>query len=387
MNYVLRKRKFGLFGVLVVLTSVGCSSIKPNTGSTEKFAFQREWAISTLSQDFFGGRVAHRASPVVEGDIIYQSNAVDGIAAVDARSGQLLWKRKIEYGSESTPVISGNIILFGANDGQFYALEKDSGLVKWSFPTRTEALGAPTVQGNLVLFLAGNNVLYALDIQTGQQKWTFQRRELSNITVRGGSKPAVYKDRVIVGFSDGVLVSVRLSDGTLNWERALNLKKRFKDIDSPVVIDGSRGYAAGFDDQLYCFNADSGDLLWSIEAGGVHAVTIGESALFYATTDGRIISINKSTGKALWEHTLENGIATQPFLYKDLLVMGESEKGLIALLADNGKLVARYDTGRGIVADPFLDAKAGKVLALTQEGNLFRFQMSWLSRSERLPWD
>jgi outer membrane protein assembly factor BamB len=370
-----------------VLFLCGCSLFKVASTKNETFGFERQWAVSTLIEEHTGGAVSNKASPVIDGDILYQNNSVDGLVAVDATSGQILWRKKIEYGSESTPVIKDGVLFVGANDGQFYALEKETGALKWTFPTRTESLGSPVISGNLVIFLASNNVVYALDKDSGQQKWTYLRRELFNITVRGASKPALYKGNAILGFSDGVVAALRVSDGKLIWERTLNLKKRFKDIDSPIVIEGNQAFATGFDDQVYCFNPESGDLIWTIDAGGVHAVTLTDSLLFFATTDGRIIGANKNSGKIQWEYPLASGIATKPLLYKDILVVGDSEHGLIALLADSGRAIGKYHTGRGVIAVPASQSEKSSIFALTQEGNLYKFKLSWLSKQEALPWD
>jgi outer membrane protein assembly factor BamB len=212
-----------LFGIFILLN--GCTT----TPMARTVHFDVQWIRSTLNQDNYGYRHAERTAPLVDGQIIYDGNGLDGVVAFEKNNGHLLWRADVAHGVESGLAISGDNIFFGASDGQFYCLNKLTGKTVWTFPTRVENLARPLVQDGVVYFLSGNNVLYALDEKSGKQLWVYNRGDISSLSIRGGSRPTLYKGVLYVGFSDGFLGAVNARDGSLVWERKLNTNAKCHD--------------------------------------------------------------------------------------------------------------------------------------------------------------
>lgn len=345
------------------------------------------WARHTLVKEYLGYRIDHRMPVQIFKNLVIQGNAIDGIRAYDKTSGQLVWEKKIKGGVELGAALAQGRLFFGANDGFFYALNAATGKVEWSYPIKSEGLGRPLVHQDMVYFMAGNNTAYALKATSGEQVWIYNRLEASPLNVRGAAEPAVDGSRVYFGFSDGYFVALDRVRGTLLWEKQLGTNIRFKDIDSKAVIDSDKIYISSYDGQLYCLNLSDGRTLWTFEEGGYTAVTVEGSHLFYSTTTGHIVSIDKNSGQEKWRRAIEKSIATQPIYYKGLLVFGEWRGRVRAIDALTGKEVSSFSTGRGVAATPVIDVQSQMAYFTSVDANLFAVRLGWVPNSEVWPWE
>lgn len=368
--------------------SLGCSSLTKNrTVVAKKFHFDRAWARHTLSSNYSGYQLTHMMQPILFGELVIQGNAVDGIVAHDKNSGNLKWRRNIKGGVEAGAALGGETLFFGGNDGFFYAVDAYTGRNKWSFPLRAEGLGRPLVHEGVVYFLAGNSMAYALRADSGEQVWIYSRMDGANLTVRGASEPSVSGANILFGFSDGFLVSLNRSTGSLAWERRLATNVRFKDVDSKPVVRADRVYVSSYDGQLYCLSVKDGTTIWSSDDGGFQAPTIHESTVFVSTSDGRVASLDAKSGKKNWDTKLNQTIAGSPQYFRGLLIFGEWQGELVALDAMTGTKVNRYSTGRGLVSPLTLDYDGQKAFVMGTNGDLYSFRLSWQSPSVRWEWE
>tara|TARA_B100000749_G_scaffold280899_1_gene280949 strand:- start:24414 stop:25559 length:1146 start_codon:yes stop_codon:yes gene_type:complete len=368
------------------LLAMGCSALEKDS-QARTLQFHKKWVRSTLLTDYLKFRVIHRFQPLVFKGMVIQGNAIDGIVAYDRNTGSKIWKRTIENGVEAGAVISGNSLLFPASDGYFYSLNVYNGKTNWAFPIRSEGTGRPHVEGNLVYFISGNNIAYALDVKSGRQVWLYNRRSTTMLSIRGGSQPTVYGSSVILGFNDGYLVSLDRRKGQLNWQKRLNTKRRFTDIDARPVIEDGKIFVGSFDEALFCLDANTGNEIWKYEEGGYAAVTISGDRIYYSTTSQNIVALDKKSGKLIWKVSTDSGYLTQPQIYKSTVIVGESDGGLMALDGNTGKHLAQFEPGRGVTSTATVDDKTGDLFFISKEGNLFYLNLAWKKPTDKLPWN
>lgn len=329
----------------------------------------------------------HRFTPILTDKVVYAANSIDGIVAFDRASGQLLWRHEIKDGVEASAQLADDILYFGAGDGQMYALQADNGKTLWTYPLKAEGLAEPLVHGGVVYVLGGNNVAHALDSKTGKLLWLYNRREASNISIRGGSRPALVGETVLIGFSDGSLVALNKSSGSVVWEVNLNRNKRFRDVDAAPIVDGDNVYVSSYDGALYALNKNDGKILWSIDDGGYERVLLSGSTLYFSTSSGKTMAVDKVSGKVLWTKNNPGGIATSPILYKNVLMVGEMDGSLRFLDIRNGDFIAEFSPGRGVTSRPAVDVKKGEVYFVSHDANLFALRVSWKKQMRNWPWE
>ena len=388
-------RTLGFISLVVssVVAMSGCSSLGISMGNNRQnreFVMENSWSRTTLAHEFFGFRRLNRMQPLVLESIIVQSNAIDGIVAYDRATGAQLWRLNLENGVEGGAAAQGERLYFGSSDGQFYCVNVLTGQTLWTFPVRAETLAAPTVDEGVVYFQSGSDVVYALDAASGKQLWVYNRQVTTQLSIRATTKPVVHAGNVFVGFSDGFVVALKKRDGSLNWERKIGRGSRFIDVDATPVVYGDALYVASFDGSLNSLNVESGAVNWTVDQGAYVPVTLGRDRfadrLYYSTVNGEILTLDKRSGKQLAAFKLKKGIATQVALFRGLLLYGESEGALVVTNPDDGKQLARYEPGVGIVATPTVIDATGEAYVASVGANLYAFKLGYHRRGDRLPW-
>ncbi len=369
----------------VIFVSASCSSLKTSPTS-RKLVFEKEWVRQTTETEFTGYRRMNRMSPLLLEQLIVQGNSIDGLVAYNRTSAAEVWRIKLENGVEGGVAASGNRLFFGSSDGQFYGVDMITGKILWSFPARAETLAAPSVENNVVYFESGADVVYALDATSGKLLWTYNRQTTTSLSIRSTTTPTIAGDKLLVGFSDGYVVALKKSDGTLIWERKLGTQGRFRDVDSTPVVNGSVLYTSSFDGALFALKVESGEVVWQVDRGGFTPVTVQGDRVYMSSSDGQLMALDKGSGKTVWFKNIKRGISTQPVYYKNFLIYGETEGNLVAADANTGEPVAQFAPGRGLIAQPTVDEKTGRIYFVSNNANLFAMKLSYIRPNYLLPW-
>lgn len=404
-------RSLALIFCCVSLAS--CASLYGSAREGRELVLEPSWVRSTLKEDFFLYRRAHRMTPIFSGTMVIQANAIDGMVAFDQATGDELWRLPLENGVEGGARLADGRLYFGGSNGQFYCVDAQTGKVVWTYSVRAETLAAPSVEEGVVYFQSGADVVYALDAATGKQLWLYNRQTTTNVSIRATTRPVVDGDFVYCGFSDGFLVVLSRRGGAVQWEKKLARNSRFMDVDGTPVIEGQVVYLTSFDGSLFALNKTSGDILWQNDEGGYTPVTLGPEALYYATTNGTVVALDKASGRKLWTVPVTHGIATQPTLLQSFLLFGESEGALVVIDARTGSELTRFDPGRGLLAAPAVVSVAAAadkkmsseklpgsaseklpgsassyydIFFISNNANLYAMKLGYQKRTDVLPW-
>ncbi len=330
--------------------------------------------------------LSNRMKPVLLDDMVLQGNGHDSFSAFDRKTGNLIWQKKIDGGVEAGAVTDGKYVYFGANGNYFYSLDLVNGKERWKFSARAAIFSKPKLYNGVIYFLSGDNKLYDLNAETGEKLWHYSRIDTANINVRGGSTPAAYGNRVYVGFSDGYLLALNRADGGVVWERQINTSIRFRDVDASPVIDEKRIYISGYDDSLYALSLEDGQIIWKIKEGGYTSVLIDGSRIFYSTSNGKLLCIDKASGKVQWQYKFNDSVGTKPASLKELLVVGESNGSLLFLTKDNAKLIDTFNPGKGLNAEAAVDSKRGEVYFISNAAVLYALRAGWQQKEFGFSW-
>lgn len=363
------------------LLSAGCSQLDSiRIGSSTKRVYQVRdvWVTQGPQKVDLRYRRMNRMSPVIWNKLVIQGNSVDGLAAYDFETGRLQWRIPIQNGIEAEATIINDRLFVGALDGQFYSIDLSKGRILWSFPTRIENLSAPLLVEDTIYFMSGNNTVYALDAVSGKQKWIYTRQDPDALSIRGGSKPVYRNGSIYFGFSDGYVVSLLAANGAVKWERQLNKNKKYKDIDSSLVLVDDTIYVSGFDDALYSIKAATGETIWKLEEGGYGALLADNDFLYYASSSrGQMVAVNLKDGQKAWIFEGSGKILSPPSLLKGVLVFGELNGRIYFLNAKSGKKLSQYDPGMGTLSQPTVDPVTDSVLFISNEANVYRLEAKW----------
>lgn len=368
--------KLKLVVLAATLFTLGCSSSA--LLENREFELSKFWTFKSTEKRQFKFRKINRMSTLVGDDYVIQGNGIDGISAYRSSNGAKLWSLQVDEGVEASGALVADKLYFGSQGGQFFCVNAKTGTVLWTFPTRIENLSEPLVSDGVVYFLTGSNTVYALKADTGESVWLYSRPEVLPVTIRGGSRPAIRKGNLVVGFSDGTLVSLEAQTGRVKWEKQLNTGKRFRDLDSDILIENDDIYVSGFDDAFYKLRAATGEVVWKSEFGGYGGITSYKNLVYFATTASEFVALDKSAGVPKWTYKLKgSGIATGGEIFKNYIVFGDSGGDLIIADAITGNVLSRFNPGRGIMSRPKVDEKKDRIYFISGDSNFYALKYSW----------
>ena len=270
-------------------------------------------------------------SALLADDRVYAHFGHMGTAALDFKTGKILWKQKVSYqpmhGGGSSPVRVDDLLVFSA-DGQknptLVALDADSGEIRWRVKREVDAtkkfsFATPVVaevDGKPQIISSASDMVGGYDPVDGRLIWKvgFDGFSLT-------PKPIVSKGRVLVstGFMTPSLLSIRLGGAKgdvgkshLEWE----VKKMIPKVPSLVVKDG---------------------------------------AIYSVDDTGRVVGLDEATGKLLWRAKLAGNFSASPTLTPSGHLYAPSEDGVFFIMKvspEGGEVVQEIEMGDRLFASP-----------------------------------
>lgn len=154
----------------------------------------------------------------------------------------------------------------------------------------------------------------------------------------GMSPPCVHQTLVFVGTEDGRMISLYAYNGEKRWEVQVGGEASYLSASGEMVV-------AAFSENLICFEASDGRILWSVSLGSrlVGPPLVENRSMFLALQDGSVVSIDVS-GSRLWERNLRERISAGPVLSGSLLV-GTWEGNIYILNPSSGEVERTVSLG------------------------------------------
>ena len=286
-----------------------------------------------------------RATPTVDGGVVFTLSRNGQVFALDAATGELRWQadliadlgaKNTDYGITGSPLIVGDALIFNANT-RGLALDRKTGKKLWSSAAGYGGFASPVAfdhggKPGVALFCAGELIL--LDPATGQSFASFPWKTSFDANA---ADPVFFDGKIFItsGWDHGCALLSLTGDklGSV-WQ---NTEMRSQ-LATPVYRDG---HLYGIDDntpngQLRCLDAATGKVKWT-KKGGFGNVVVA---------DGRILSIDKAGVLVV--------AAADPAVYKELArlpILGSKARNWIAPVLADGLLYCRDSEGTLICLD------------------------------------
>lgn len=284
-----------------------------NAGNGEKI-----WA--TPIADNYRNQMGHgpRATPAIADGAVYALTGDGILAAVDAKSGKMLWAkdcpaelkgRIAEYGMACSPLVVGDqvVVTVGAGAATVCAFDKQTGDLKWT-SGRGDAAGysSPALlkvggRSQLVVFHGGGAV--GLQPATGTELWRhpFQTDYDCNIAT-----PIAMDGKVLISAGENhgtVLLDVASAQSgrpKSAWDSLGTGSVMRCEWQTPVLLDeflygldnvGSAGPVTN----LVCVNARTGQQVWIERRFGKGNLIAADGKLFATTMKGELVVVEATT--------------------------------------------------------------------------------------------
>jgi outer membrane protein assembly factor BamB len=158
--------------------------------------------------------VRGRLAAFLDGDRVIVAG--EGLAAVDAATGALLWSLENAPTVSAVPSGGAGRIFLGEKDGTFRCRDSKTGRSLWTFSTASPILASATADSKGRVFLGtADRRLVCLKAEKGQLSWT--RRIGADID----QAPVVAGDVVLVGTQEAMLYALERGSGDIRWRAPL----------------------------------------------------------------------------------------------------------------------------------------------------------------------
>lgn len=279
---------------------------------------------SGKDKDGVGGGVAY------DDGVLYVSSGLGVLIALDATTGQEIWRKGVRVPLHSAPTIA---------DGKVYAITDDN---------------------EIMAFDAGDS---------GAILWTYQGivETARMLTVPA---PAVFNDVVVAPFSSGELVALRTLNGGVLWQDALASSTRLTPLAAlndiafgPVIADGYV-VATAQSGVMTAFDFRTGQRVWTQPAGSIGMPWIAGDFIFTVTTDGKVAALSKINGSVIWVQQLETFkkpkkrkgriVWSGPVLAGERLVVVSSRGRMLIINPYDGSIIEERKVGGSVMVPPII---------------------------------
>lgn len=271
-------------------------------------------------------------TPVVEADRLYCHFGALGTAAVDTKSGKVVWRNTDsdlvvahENGPGSSPIVHGDLLIFhcDGSDRQFIAaLDKRTGKLAWktnrsgemnAHPQLKKSYGTPLVvevNGKAQLLSPASDWLYAYDPATGRELWKVAYEALGFSVV---PRPVVGHGMAYLStsFMQSQLLAVQykgVDQPSIVWR----YNRGVPQVPSPLLVGDELYFVSDQGGVVTCLDAKTGQERWRERLDGKHCASPlyadgriylfsreGETAVLEPGTTFKLIATNKLDGQIM----------------------------------------------------------------------------------------
>jgi outer membrane protein assembly factor BamB len=319
--------------------------------------------------------------PSVRGGMIHAAGSGGIVRAIEPDSGRISWTTDLDLPLSAGPGVGDDLVVVGTIDGEVIALDKVTGAERWRAQTSSEVLSPPKAADGMVVVRAQDGRVYGFDAESGRRAWVYDQ-SVPLLSLRGTGEPLLRGGFAYLGFDNGRVAALRISDGTVVWEQAVAAPEgrteleRIVDIDGPMVMIASDLYTVTYQGLLAALTANAGRLLWVKDMSSAEGVSVSRTQLAVADSDDAVWGIDRLTGGTLWKQdALVRRLVTGAVHHADAVVVGDYEGYLHWMSAEDGHFVARERAGsQPIAVRP--QVIGDLLLAQTEGGKIVAFKPS-----------
>ena len=244
----------------------------------------------------------YSASVVVDGDgliVHYIGNSVDTLARISRADGSYVWTAEPGQNDwDWTPAVVDGVG-YVPSGGDFIAFDPATGAVRWRLHLAARASRGAAVAGGLAVLGDERGTIYGVATASGEILWTYQT------DAKTVGQPSLANGIAYVNGRDGAeeaFYALDAATGALEW--------RFvAPSGSPLLsaaVDASNVYLPADDGNLYALDAATGALKWTFRTGVASAgrpALVG-GTLYLVADSGTAFALDPATGAERWRFQL-----------------------------------------------------------------------------------
>lgn len=329
------------------------------------------------------------AQPVVAGNRVYALDASARVYALEAASGERVWRKDLRPREETEGTLGGGMafdngrLYVTTGFAEVFALNAKSGAVIWRRKVSGPMRAAPTAAAGRIFAITIDNKTHALAADDGRMLWT-HTGTAETAGLLGGASPAVADGIVVVPYSSGELFALRAANGRQLWTEFLARPQRtsavstMADIQAAPVIDRGRVIVISNSGRMVAMKLRNGALVWEQRISGQQSPWVAGEFIYVVTTEGYLVCLTRRDGRVRWVRTVplyenekkKTGLISWagPVLAGDRLLLAGSHGEVLSVSPYTGDLLGTLEMPDAVFIPP---AVADKTLYfLTDDADL-----------------
>jgi len=264
--------------------------------------------------------------------------------ALNAATGEFIWKYAADGGIVSKPAIFENNLIFGSEDHKLHVVSARAGRIVWTYYAEGPIRSSPFVADRHVFVGSDDSNVHIVNAITGRRAL---KTELG-APIR--SSPVVENENFYIGAENGEFFCIDFR-GKINWR--VRAKRA---ITSSPKLANDAVYFGSVDGFVYAVDANTGWSIWRfrMNKGTVSSPCIHENNLFIGSADGNIYCIDTRSSKEIWRFTTEHQVSSSPVFYKNSVYCGGVDGNLYCLEAITGRIRWKFMTESAITSTPVI---------------------------------
>jgi outer membrane protein assembly factor BamB len=373
--------------LVTLLPLQGCSWIKswgdPEPGDPAPLVeFEESLEVRKVWSTDVGdgmGKQGLSMAPAYSSGQLFTADYEGRLVVVDASTGDKVLELKTKQAFSGGPGLDERNIYMGTIDGRVIAYDRNSGTELWNAAVSSEVLAPPASADGIVVVRCIDGRVFGLDDVSGRRLWIYDH-SVPLLTLRGNADLLVRAGIAFVGYDDGSVVSLRISDGSVVWNQTVVSPEgrteldRLSDIGGQMVIVASDLIVSSYKSRLVSLAADSGRLLWFKDVSSATGVVVDRTKLAVSEKNDDLWILDRRNGSTVWKvDRMTNRGLTRPAFYGNYVVVGDQDGYLHWLDSEIGSFVARERAGKkGFAAAPL--AVGTTLYVLTRKGDLIAYR-------------
>lgn len=180
----------------------------------------KEWSTNT--------KVDSHSSPASDGNVIVFGNENGELISCLAKTGEILYRKKICDGIEAGVTIQGNEVYFGDKTGKVFCVELSDGKIIWQFDTKCKIVTTPVMNDENIFVGNLNGDIFCLYKSNGKMNWKIQTQGVIDAT------PLLFKNKLVQPDMNKKVYLIDPATGKIDKTMSFETRTKL----SPVYYDG-----------------------------------------------------------------------------------------------------------------------------------------------------
>lgn len=303
--------KLFFVSILFILLGSSCSISLPIKGvKKKKDVFTPIWIKNNDPSYLTGNLPIALNSPLIHEGVVYSGHNKGEMYAYNLKNGRTLWSKKDKGAYHSQPVVWQDMLIYGTVAGRVYARHRLTGKLIYAVDLGASIESAGVLYKGRVFFHTRNHQVFSLDAKTGKIFWAYKRSVGYLTTLQRASEPAIFKNRLYVGFADGAIVCFSIEEGVPLWDTKIGQGTKFVDVDATPFMYQNKILVGAESSRLSVLDPKTGLVLRQLEYSVNRKPLEVVDGLIIGTTEGEIVLLDKQLEEVRKTKVSSGGISS-----------------------------------------------------------------------------